>query len=87
MIVMLGIKLGVNLEVKLGVGIKTGSKNSVLDGSLLAFLKCTNGPVLVFLKCMDGSVLANFRFPMQYAPTRFPVREFRGTIAIMQEKH
>ena len=75
---MLGIKLGVNLEVKLGVGRKTGSRNSVLaflkcmDGSVLAFLKCTDGSVLVFLKCMDGSVLAHLRFPMQPAPTRFP---------------
>ena len=64
---MLGIKLGVNLEVKLGVESKTGSKNSVLaflkcmDGSVLAFLKCTDGSVLVFLKCMDGSVLAHLR--------------------------
>ena len=75
---MLGIKLGVNLEVKLGVGSKTGSKNSVLaflkcmEGSVLAFLKCTDRSVLVFLKCMDGSVLAHLRFPMQSAPTRFP---------------
>ena len=78
LIVMLGIKLGLNLAVILGVGSKTGSKNSVLaflkcmDGSVLAFLKCTDGSVLVFLKCMDGSVLAHLRFPMQSAPTRFP---------------
>ena len=75
---MLGIKLGVNLEVKLGVWSKTGSKNSVLaflkcmDESVLAFLKCTDGSVLVFLKYMDGSVLAYLRFPMQSAPTRLP---------------
>ena len=75
---MLGIKLGVNLEVKFGVGSKTGNKNSVMaflkctDGSVLAFLKCMYGSVLVFLKCMDGSVLANLRFPMQSALTRFP---------------
>ena len=48
---MLGIKLGVNLEVKLGVGSKTGSKNSVL-----AFLKYIDRSVLAFLKCTDGSV-------------------------------
>ena len=64
---MLGIKLGVNIEVKLGVGSKTGSNNSVLafqkgmDGSILAFLKCTDGSVLVFLKCMDGSILAHLQ--------------------------
>ena len=75
---MLKIKLGVNLEVKLGVESKTGSKKFVLaflkctDGSVLAFLKCTDGSVLVSLKCMDGSVLAHLRFPMQFAPTKFP---------------
>ena len=74
MIVMLGIKLGVNLEGKLGVGSKTGGKNSVLaflkcmDGSVLAFLKCMDGSVLVSLKCMDGSVLAHLRFSIQSAP-------------------
>ena len=74
---MLGIKLGLNLEVKLGVGSKTRSKNSVLaflkymDGFVLAFPKCTGGSVLVFLKCMERSVLAHIRFPMQSAPTRF----------------
>ena len=78
MIVMLGIKLGVNLELNLGVVRKTGRKNSVLaflkctDGSVLAFLKSTDGSVLVFPKCMDGSVLAHLRFPMQSSPTRFP---------------
>ena len=45
---MLGIQLGVNLEVKFGVGNKTGSNNSVL-----AFLKFINGSVLAFLKCTD----------------------------------
>jgi hypothetical protein len=75
---MLGIKIGVNLEVKLGVGSKTGIKNTVstllkcMDGSVLAFLKCTDGSALVFLKCMVGSVLAHLRFPMQSAPTRLP---------------
>ena len=53
---MLGIKLGVNLEVKLGVWSKTGSKNSVL-----AFLKCMDGSVLAFLKCTDGSVLVSLK--------------------------
>ena len=78
LIVMLGIKIRVNIEVKLGVGSKTGSKNlilaflKVMDGSVLAFLNCTDGSVLVFQKCMDGSVLAHLRFPMQSAPTRFP---------------
>ena len=75
---MLGIKLGVNLEVKFVVGSKTGSFNSILaflkymDRSVLAFLKYTDGSVLVFLKYMDGSVLAHLKFPMQSAPTRFP---------------
>ena len=56
---MLGIKLGVNLEVKFGVWSKTRRKNSVLaflkcmDGSISAFLKCTDRSVLVSLKCMD----------------------------------
>ena len=60
---MLGIKLGVILEVKLGVGSKTGRNNFVLaflkymDGSVSAFLKGTDGSVLAFLKCMDGSLL------------------------------
>ena len=63
---MLGIKLGVNIEVKLGVGSKTGGKNSVL-----AFLKCMDGSLLAFLKGMDGSVLV-FLKCMQSALTRFP---------------
>ena len=67
---MLGIKLGVNLEVKSGVGSKTGSNNSVL-----AFLKCMDGSVLAFLKCMDGSVLAHLRFSIQSDPSRFPQLE------------
>ena len=67
LIAMLGIKLGVNLEVKLGVGSKTGTNNSVM-----AFLKCKGGSVLAFLKCMNGSVLAHLRFPMQTSPTKFP---------------
>ena len=75
---MLGIELGLTLEVKLGVASKTGSKTSVLaflkwmDGSVFAFLKCMDGSVLVFPKCMDRSVLAHLKFPMQSAPTRFP---------------
>ena len=78
LIVMLGIKHGVNLEVKLGVWSNTGSNTSVLaflkcmDGSVLAFLKCMDGSLMVFLKCMNGSVLAHLRIPMQSAPTRFP---------------
>ena len=93
LIFMLEIKLGVNLEVKLGVGSETGSKNSVVaflkctDRSVLAFLKCTDGSVLVFLKCMDVPY-----WPPQVSHAICPhqistAREFRGTIAIMQEKH
>ena len=87
---MLGIKLGVNLEVKLGVCSKTRSNNSVLaflkcmDGSVLAFLKCTDGSVLVSLKCMDGPPQVSHPICPHYIST---VWEFRGTIAIMQEKH
>ena len=87
MIDMLEIKLGVKLEVKLGFGSKTVSKNFLLaflkstDRSVLAFLKCTDGSGLVFLKCTDGSVLAHLTFLMQ------SVREYRGNLAIMQEKH
>ena len=65
------------LLTNLGIYQKTfGVKPHRLDPSLttvvLAFLKCMNGSVLVFLKCMDGFVLVHFRFPMQFAPTRFP---------------
>ena len=78
LIVILGLKLGVNLEVKLGVWNKIGSKNSVLaflkcmDRSVLVFLKCMDVSVMVFRKCIDGSNLAHLRFPMQSAPSRFP---------------
>ena len=43
-----------------------------MDGSVLAFLKCTGGSVWTHLNGTYGSVLSHLRFSTQSAFTRFP---------------